>query len=334
LAEISRVTCTIDWTRDGKQQGVLHVPYSRDRSAYGRIAIPITSITNGAGPTILLTGGNHGDEYEGPVALAKLAQELTPDRVAGRVLIIPALNWPAFQAARRLSPIDDGNLNRLFPGDREGTITQIIAHYVEHVLLAEADYVVDLHSGGLSLNYLPLLLLPDFEDAAKQAAVTEAARIFGAPNAMVLNFLNEDRTLFAAADRQGTVWLGTELGGGASVNPWGLRVAEEGLRRWLRHIGALTDGGPTEPETPSRFLTPSGASDYLLSPANGVFEPLYGLGDVVKGGQLAGHVHRIDQQGLASVPVHWAGDGLVLGMRTLAQVEAGDGLAHLGTPVD
>ena len=61
----SRVAASIDLEAEGKQFGVLSVPYSHDASAWGAIRIPIVTIRNGSGPTLLLIGGNHGDEYEG-----------------------------------------------------------------------------------------------------------------------------------------------------------------------------------------------------------------------------------------------------------------------------
>ena len=66
------ITCTLDFEQDGVQHGFLKLPYSRDDSAWGAVMIPLTVVRNGNGPTALLTGGNHGDEYEGPVALSKL----------------------------------------------------------------------------------------------------------------------------------------------------------------------------------------------------------------------------------------------------------------------
>ena len=78
--------------------------------------IPIAVIRGAPGPTALLTGGNHGDEYEGPIALFDLARTLDPADLTGTVIIVPALNLPAFRAATRTSPIDRGNLNRSFPG--------------------------------------------------------------------------------------------------------------------------------------------------------------------------------------------------------------------------
>jgi N-alpha-acetyl-L-2,4-diaminobutyrate deacetylase len=110
------ISPTINFDRDGVHHGHLQLPYSHDDAAYGAVMIPIAVIGNGDGPTVLLTGGNHGDEYQGPTSLIKLANSLQPTDIAGRVIIVPCMNQPAFAAGTRTSPIDRGNLNRSFPG--------------------------------------------------------------------------------------------------------------------------------------------------------------------------------------------------------------------------
>ena len=110
------ISVTIDFERSGVQHGYLCLPYSRNDSAWGSIQIPITQVKNGNGPCALLTGANHGDEYEGPLALVELATDLNVDDISGTVIIIPFMNHPAFLAGTRVSPIDDVNMNRAFPG--------------------------------------------------------------------------------------------------------------------------------------------------------------------------------------------------------------------------
>jgi len=151
------ITSEVDFEASGKQSGFLRLPhsvhrsaYGIHRSAYGWIPIPITSIKNGDGPTLVMMAGNHGDEYEGQIALSNLARTL--------VILLPMVNAPAAEAGSRTSPIDNGNLNRLFPGNASGGPTEMIAHYIEEVLMPLADYSVDLHSGGTSLFYPPTLL--------------------------------------------------------------------------------------------------------------------------------------------------------------------------------
>ena len=137
------------------------------RSAYGWLPIPVVTLRNGDGPTLLIMGGTHGDEYEGQISIANLARELTPDRIRGRLILMPTTNAPAAEAGLRTSPIDNGNLNRLFPGDPRGTITEMIAHYIEETVMPLADYAIDLHSGGSSLFYPPTMLREQGQTAAE-----------------------------------------------------------------------------------------------------------------------------------------------------------------------
>ena len=177
----SPIVPTIDLDARGVQHGHLRLPYSRDDSVWGSVMIPICVIRNGDGPTALLTGGNHGDEYEGPLALFELARTLDPKDVSGTVIIVPAMNYPAFRAGTRTSPIDKGNMNRAFPGRADGTVTEKIADYFQRHLLPRADIVLDFHSGGRTLDFLPFCaahMLPDKEQERKGFAAVEA---FSAP---------------------------------------------------------------------------------------------------------------------------------------------------------
>src|SRR5215471_16255339 len=83
------------------------------------------------------------------------ARNLTQQEVHGRVIIVPAMNYPAFRAGTRTSPIDRGNLNRSFPGRPDGTVTERIADYFQRELLPMADVVLDIHSGGRTLDFVP-----------------------------------------------------------------------------------------------------------------------------------------------------------------------------------
>src|SRR4051812_33765637 len=91
----------LDLERDGKVLDWLSIPFSIDRSPYFQVKVPICVVRNGDGPTVLLMAGNHGDEYEGELSLAKLIRRLDPARIKGRLTILPMANAPAVMAARR-----------------------------------------------------------------------------------------------------------------------------------------------------------------------------------------------------------------------------------------
>ena len=98
----SLISCDIDFNRDGKQFGTLAVPQSTNSAGWANYFIPICVIKNGEGPTAVMSGGNHGDEFEGPTTLMNLARTLEPDDIQGRVILIPMLNRPAVLAGTRL----------------------------------------------------------------------------------------------------------------------------------------------------------------------------------------------------------------------------------------
>ena len=103
----------IDFDADGKTLSFLGTPYSVDRSPITR-SRPRSAASAMARPRVLLMAGNHGDEYEGEIALGRLIRRLDPARVRGEITILPMANVPAVMAARRRSPLDNGNLNRAF----------------------------------------------------------------------------------------------------------------------------------------------------------------------------------------------------------------------------
>ncbi|MGE0724589.1 MAG: succinylglutamate desuccinylase/aspartoacylase family protein [Alphaproteobacteria bacterium] len=328
----SRLFAEIDFDKEGKQTGFLRLPHSVHRSAYGWLPIPIASVKNGDGPRVLLMAGNHGDEYEGQVALMKLLRAIEPADVKGRIVFLTAANFPAAMAGMRTSPIDDGNLNRMFPGDPDGTVTQQIAHWIEHVMLPQCDYVLDLHSGGSSLMYVPSALVRRQADAERMRRAIDLLETFGAPCAYVTDAPNgEDRTLTAAAQRQGVVHLGTELGGSGTVTPAALRTAEGGVRRVLARIGAWAGADPGAPPA-TRLLQVRGGDYYVYAPDAGLFEPTVELGDEVRKGDLAGLIHFQDTPWRAPSEARFARDGFVLCKRIPGRSERGDCLFHLGAP--
>ena len=229
----SPITSTVDFDKVGVQHGFLKLPHSHDDSAWGSIVIPISVAKNGDGPTILFTGAHHGDEYEGQVALTNLAKSLDPARIKGRVIIMTMANYPAALAGRRVSPIDDLNMNRIFPGDPDGTVTRQIAYYIDSELIPLADFVMDLHSGGSSLNYVPCALATQSNDPVLFQKQLATLRAFGAPYTYIQGGAQGqggNQTLGSGAERRGKIALGSELGGSGTVNRAGLAIAERGAR--------------------------------------------------------------------------------------------------------
>jgi uncharacterized protein len=320
----------IDFEKTGKQIGVLHLPYSVTRSGYGMIDIPIAVIKNGSGPSVLLMAGNHGDEYEGQVTLARLIHDLDASDVSGRIIVLPAANLPAAMDGARISPLDSGNLNRAFPGEPDGTPTWQIAHYIDSVLVPMCAAWADLHSGGGSMDYLPFAAFYESGDAALDARGEAIMRAVGAPRSVRVTARPDPRLAAATAHRRKIAYLGGEWGGGGCVNPDGVALTRHGVLRVLAHLGVLRklDRFDVPPAGKTQSLEWGGYEYYAFAPEAGLFEPVVRLGDRVKDGQLCGHVHFIESPWRTSVPVHFKKGGLLICQRHFGRVMPGDCVAH------
>ena len=334
----SRLSTRIDFEAEGKQSGYLRLPHSVHRSAYGWLPVPLVCVKSGAGPTVLLISGVHGDEFEGQITLSKLIRDLEARDVSGRIIVLPMANFPAAKAGLRTSPIDDLNLNRVFPGDADGTPTRALAHYIDSILMPMADYVLDLHSGGSSLMYLPTAILGGAQTTAvARGEEIELGRVFGAPYSFLFpDEQGDSGTTSVAAARHGVVSIGTEMGGTGTVTPECLRICEAGVRRVLRHVGVWRGAvSPDEaPAVATRLLTAPSWDYFTHAPEDGVFEPRFELGDEAEAGQLAGFMHEPATPGLAPEPVRFEVSGLVVCKRIPGRTNRGDCLFHLGVDLD
>lgn len=325
----SPVTCEIDLHAEGKHRGYLRVPHSVHRSAYGWIGVPIVSIRNGAGPVMLMSAGVHGDEYEGQIALAALIRDLRVEEIRGQLILLPQANAPACDAGTRTSPIDYGNMNRLFPGDTRGTPTAVIAHYIEEVLLPLCGYSVDLHSGGSSLFYPPTLLRGPGHTPEAAKELKRLQQAFDAPYAWVFTGGggpgSDARTLMGGANRKGAIPIMAELGGGGTVDPEILALTIRGLKRVLHCAGMLPAYQPEAPNG-TRELQARGS---VYAYDAGVYEPAKDIGDPVAEGETVGLVHRLDVPWAEPVPVVSPYAGMVLAKRVPGPVRRGDAVVQV-----
>jgi N-alpha-acetyl-L-2,4-diaminobutyrate deacetylase len=320
--EHTPISTDIDFEKDGKQVSYLKVPHSRNDSAWGSVLIPITVIKNGVGPTVLLVGGVHGGEYEGPVALMKLLRELSPEQVNGRIIILPALNLPAVVSGERLSPIDNKDMNRVFPGRWNGSITEVIAHYVYEDILPLCDAVLDLHTGGYSLNLAPYISMHYLDNQLLTDQTLAALKDFQAPFGIVMREFGGEGLLDYAVEGMGKIFLCAELGGG-SLAPHTLRIAETGTRNFLKHFDIL----PGEIElcaTAMQLMEIPEAQNYHTVTTEGIYEGLFELGAIVEEGQTLGQVHFVTNPFRTPEKIMAQCSGVLVGVRGPSFVSMGD----------
>jgi predicted deacylase len=331
---MSRVITTIDPEAPGRSYGYLTLSYSDNDHAYSVIPVPVAVLSGAPGPTVLLAAGTHGDEWEGQLIARQILQRVTPSELTGRIIVLPAQNLPAVRAASRCSPIDGENLNRAFPGDRDGGPTKMLADYLETNLLPRCDYAMDLHSGGSASEYPASAFLRIDEDSRRTGEKVAAAMALGLPYSIVVDARGENRTFSAAADRQDVVLVATELGGAGRVDPEVLTRAGVAIRRLLVHWGLLaTDPQVEQPGEATQFLR-LGAGCEVMVRTHGLLELRVRLGDEVKAGDLIGRVHPLEDLSVPAEDVRAPTSGIVITVRTPPLVRPGDFAANVGSRIE
>jgi len=330
----SSVIHEIDFEKDGRQAGCLRLPFSRNKAGWGTVEIPICVVKNGSGPTLLLTGGVHGDEYEGQIALSRLARTLDPARVQGRVIIMPAVDLPAALAMTRLCPLDDRDLNRVFPGNPRGTFTEKLAHFIDSEILPLVDVSVDIHTGGSSMDSAMSTNMHFLEDEAHMNRSLEAAAAFGAPYNVVFWGVDEGATLTSSVERRGLLSLGTEVGGYARVSVEGVAVAERGADNIMKHLG-LIEGDPLPFRAEgTRHMGVKGPDHFTFAPADGLFEPKHRPGEQVEAGEVAGIIHFIEDFGREPVELRYLKSGILWMTQGPGRPQKGDAVAVVMAPLE
>lgn len=325
----TRLFSDVDFISPGKRFGDVQLKYSDNRTALGCLPIPVGVVVNGVGPTVLLIGGVHGDEFEGPIALLNFLQEIELHEIQGRIIVFPALNAPAVYNSARVSPVDGGNLNRAFPGNPDTSPTFMIADFVEKAVMPVCNAVLDMHSGGKAAWFSPIsMALVDQNESVSELNVDYAKR-FGTPLVWIMGGLNDDRTVNFAARRNGIPMISVELGGGGQVTPETLQYGKQGIRNFLRCIGIL---GGEIPEVPGNqtLIEIVDAKQHVYSPHQGLFEPTFSPGDFIEENQLLGLVHNLQHIGEAAVVIRSPVEGIAFVRCHRGYVERGELLALVG----
>lgn len=279
------------------------------------------------GPTVSILGGVHGDEFEGPVACLRLAEELAGILLRGRVRLVPVAHEAAHVASLRSSPVDGVNLARTFPGDPDGSATQRLADALRRQVIEGSDLCVDLHSAGTAYE-MPLLVGWADDGCAACQASARAAAAFAAP---VLwrhpGPLGPGRTLSSAHD-VGIAGIYAEAAGGGTVTGAHADMYVAGMRRVLVSMGML-DAREATPGPSPRRLVGEGNMDVpsMVAPLDGICEMHVAVLDEVKVGQVVAVV--TDPLSGVRMEVASPARGVVVMARRAARVARGDNLVVL-----
>jgi predicted deacylase len=282
------------------------------------------------GTVLLILAAVHGDEYEGVQTVLELIREFEPDDLRGTLLLVPVTNTAAYAAKARVTPVDGKNLARVFPGNPEGTYSERLAWLITERLIAKADFLLDLHSGGYFFR-LPPLVGYDHTDTEAGRRSRAAAEAFGMEIVWGHPAVAPGPTL-QAARRHGVPWLYTEGSGGLRVNRAEQQRYKQGAVNLMEHLGMLQPhvaaARERKPFTIRHRLYGMGNLDASIrATADGFFIPAKELLDEVGEGETIGVI--CDWFGREREAIRADRSGVVVSLVGTPKVQAGDLIAFI-----
>jgi len=308
--------------------GFIDVPAGVDSAT--RIPISIVRGTQ-PGPTLALIAGTHGSEVAPVIALQRVRAALDPALLRGNVLIVHIANLPSFLGRTiYYSPVDHKNLNRVYPGKADGTVSERIAYAITRDIIERADYLVDIHAGdgNESLRpytyWSPLGLNPRADSIAREMALA-----WGSDHIVIDTMRPRDPQASVytqnTAHIRGKPALTTEAGylGVAAEDMVQRNV--DGVFRLLRYLRMLP--GNVELVRQPLFFD---RTEVLRSPATGVWHPKVERGQSVQKGALIGVL--TDFFGVTQAEIRAPFGGIVLYVVATPAMSQGEPMGMIGEP--
>ncbi len=202
------------------------------------LRIPVHRITGAQpGPVLGVTAGIHGDEYLPLEVVRQLVQQLDPAQLRGTVIALPVVNPLAIESQTRNTPLDMLNLNRVFPGDAHGWLTEQLAAVVCDQFLPEIEYLVDLHAGGAQ----PIVDYVYIQNDEPMSRAFGFAALYRPPHPF-------EGTLTDVAQKRGVHCVVVEMGGGMVENDVYLERGLRGIWNVMKYLEMI----PGEPIVPQK----------------------------------------------------------------------------------
>jgi predicted deacylase len=290
----------------------------------GGLQIPLILIAGAKpGPTLLVTSGLHGDEYDGLEAVLRLAEQTDPASLAGTLAIIPRVNVRAFEQGWRWSHIDGLDLNRQFPGRPDGFAAQRLAWFLSNTILPQADVVLDFHGGTTELEVVSYGAA-----AAPSPMKEELTELLGVKHIWDWSETTGMRGTFSeTAEARDIPILMVEIGGN---NTWRDGPVEDGLvaaRNTMRYFNMID--GPYE-GIPDEQIHMRGT--FIHADADGFLRPKVKLGQPVQEGEVLAEI--VDLLGQTRCQVRSPVTGIINDIRTAPSIRCGEWLYLVGRVVE
>jgi predicted deacylase len=269
------------------------------------------------GPRLVAIAGIHGDEHDGPAALLDVCDELDPNDLHGTLVVVPIANPPAFRTATRRNVADGENLNRIFPGDPDGSISHRLARLLVDEVIPGADFMLTIHgwtTGWLTLPYVEYTASHKTTEAARAGAAA-----FGLSQMEPLGML--PGRLMSTVAGMGIPGCEVEIGGEGITLPARADIGRRGVIGLLRHLRMIA-GEPAIPDD-QRDVTRYETRAAL----GGVFRRARGIevGREIGRNDALGTICGMNGEPLREVVA--SADGIVACLRHALSVEPGDLIA-------
>jgi hypothetical protein len=308
--------------------GFLEIPAAADSGT----RIPITVIHGReAGPVLALVGGTHGSEVAPILALHRVRRDLDPARLRGTVIIVHIANLPSFQKRTiYYSPIDGKNLNRVYPGRPDGSVSERIAHVITTEVIERSDYLVDMHSGDGNEDLIPYSYWNKLGlDARVDSIGRELAVAWGNDGIVIDTARPRDRLASVytqnTAHLRGKPAITTEDGYLGLPEPGMIQRNYDGVFRLLRYL-RMWPGEPGPVDPPVWY----GRTQVLQSPESGVWHPLVRPGQFVPENELLGYLTDYFGERVGEVRAPFA--GVMLYVVATPAMGGGEPVGMVGVP--
>jgi predicted deacylase len=288
------------------------------------------SIINGVkpGPVLALVAGTHGMEYAPIVALQRLRTAIDPKSLRGTIVLVHVANVPSFLGRTiYYSPADGKNLNRVFPGKADGSLSERIADVITREVIMRATHVVDIHCGDGNESLRPYV----YWITTGPADVAEAGRRLALASGFDHIVVDRGRPTDAAqsvylsntAILRGKPALTVESGYLASTDEESIARIERAVAGWLRELEMRPDGPP--PVAAPVWID---RSEVLTSSATGLFFPAVERGHSVAQGTVIGRITDFHGKVLEEVKAPFA--GIVLYVLGTPPISKGEPVGFIG----
>jgi len=289
---------------------------------------PVTEIVGSTpGPRVCVMAGIHVNESSGMKAALTLVERLSPESLRGVVSVLPMVNQPADYKPTVVIPTDGKNIHWLFPGDTQGTFSDVLAHALLSEWAKDADVLIDLHGGDFGQDLTTYVVYQRSGNADLDSRAEAVARCFPAPIIVALDPAIMEKTgrCCTALARQGKVAIVSEAGVCGMLDPQHVQFHMEGILAVLGHLNMIP-AGPVAKTVPH----PITIDHYVFvdSPESGFAFPARRAGEVIRKGEEFVRLRNVFNEHVASIVAPF--DGVVMWCTSQIMARKGSRLGALG----